>query len=64
MELDEVTITDNTKKAIFIDNLSKEMLTFRNEKVDRELIKGDIGGEWGQLWPKKKKSCVKKCTLM
>jgi hypothetical protein len=55
--VDSTTISENGRGAIFLDRLSKDMLSFKDEKKARDMIEGSIGGEWGNIFPVKKKSC-------
>jgi len=54
---DETSMAYNTKGAIFVDKATKDLLSFRDAKKIRSFIEGKIGGEWGNVFPEKKRSC-------
>jgi len=58
-ELVETVIAENSRGAVEVDEESKGLIRFgeTNSTRLRELIKGDIGGEWGSLFPEKKPLC-------
>ena len=58
-ELVETVVAENSKGAVEVDEESKGLIRFgeTNSSRLRELIKGDIGGEWGSLFPEKKPLC-------
>mmetsp|Transcript_6866 Transcript_6866/g.12493 ORF Transcript_6866/g.12493 Transcript_6866/m.12493 type:complete len:579 (-) Transcript_6866:4590-6326(-) len=62
-ELSDTHIKDNTKGAIYLDEESKPRLVFREPAKTKDLVRGTIGGSWGQLLPPKK-SCTGECALL
>ena len=58
-EVVETVIAENNQGAVEMDEDSKGLVRFAetNSTRLRELVKGDIGGDWGSLFPEKKPLC-------
>lgn len=66
-ELLETVIAENNSGAIEVDEDSKSLIQFADTTPTRlrELVKGEIGGEWGHLYPEKKPLCDNlECLLL
>lgn len=61
--LSETFIKDNTRGAVFLDEESRPHLVFREPGRMNDLVKGTIGGSWGQHQPSKK-GCSGECVLL